>query len=315
MKQAKAAGLSRKEFLLGVTASGAMMAAGQVTAAPLAVKTSARPVISAFTKFIEDMSYTDMARWLRAADFDGVEATVREGGYIHPERVADELPRFADALAREGLKIMCITTDIVSVQTPHAEAVVRAAKALEIPRYRLGFLKYDYDLAKRRLTKPVYPQLEAFRAQVREVAALSGAHGIRGVYQNHGYPMFVGNAVWDFHSLIHDLPPEQISFVYDTRHAVVEGGTMWETTWNLVQSHLGYVSIKDFRWAGRDPEAVALGSGQVDPAMLTRIREDYRGDLSLHVEYLEKAGGQANRAALARDVATLRQLLASGAAA
>lgn len=295
--------LSRQEFLRGAGAAGAVLVAGRVGAAVPAPATG-RPVISAFIKFIQDMSYTDMARWLRAAGFDGVEATVREGGYIPPARAAEELPRFADALAKEGLKIHCLTTDILSVQTPYAEDVVKAAKRVGAERYRLGFYKYD-------LSKSVYPQLEALRPKVRELAAFNGAHGVMGVYQNHGYPEFVGNAVWDFYSLIHDLPREQISFVYDTRHAVVEGGTMWETTWNLVQSHLGFVSVKDFRWVARAPEASPLGAGQVSPEMMARIRHDYRGDYSLHVEYIEQAGPQANRAALASDVQTLRRLLAA----
>lgn len=91
-------------------------------------------------------------------------------------------------------------------------------------------------------------------------------------------------------------------------------GTMWETTWNLVQSHLGYVSVKDFRWVGRTPEASPLGAGQVSPEMLAGIRHDDHGDFSLHVEYLEQDGAQANRAALASDVRTLRRMLASPAA-
>lgn len=297
-------GLSRQEFLRGAGAAGMALAAGGAAAAAAVPSAGDRPVISAFIKFIQDMSYTDMARWLRAAGFDGVEATVRKDGYISPAKVTEELPRFADALAKEGLKIHCLTTDILSVTTPYAENVVKAAKRVGAERYRLGFYRYD-------LSKPVFPQLEALRPQVRELAAFNGAHGVQGLYQNHGYPEFVGNAVWDFHSLISDLPREQIGFVYDTRHAVVEGGTMWETTWNLVQSHLGYVSVKDFRWVGRTPEAAPLGNGQVSPEMLARIRHDYRGDYSLHVEYIEQAGPQANRAALANDVQTLRRLLAT----
>ena len=299
-------GMTRQDFLRGAAAMGAgtMLAATGAAAAPAA---SERPVISAFIKFIQDMSYADMARWLRASGFDGVEATVRKGGYIDPAKAGEELPRFADALAKEGLKVNCVTTDILSAQTPYAEAVVKAAKRVGAERYRLGFYRYD-------LAKPVYPQLEALRPQIRELAAFNGAHGVMGVYQNHGEATMVGAAMWDFHSLICDLPRDQIGFVYDTRHAVSEGGTTWEATWNLVQSHLGFVSVKDIRWAGRELESVPLGTGQVPPAMLQRIRRDYRGDYSLHVEYLEQAGSVANRAALASDVQTLRRWLAGGTA-
>ena len=61
---------------------------------------------------------------------------------------------------------------------------------------------------------------------------------------------------------------------------------MWRQTWKLIQSHLGYVSVKDFRWIGNNVDFVPLGRGQVDPAIFKDIRADYRGDYSIHVEYV-----------------------------
>lgn len=132
-----------------------------------------------------------------------------------------------------------------------------------------------------------------------------------GVYQNHSGPEYVSASVWDYYELIRDLPPAHMGIAYDVMHATVEGGRMWRQTWKLVQSHLGYVSAKDFRWAGHQPEFVPLGTGQVDPAIFSRMRTDYRGDYSVHIEYVPQQALAENAAAMRRDVETLRRLLAA----
>ena len=86
---------------------------------------------------------------------------------------------------------------------------------------------------------------------------------------------------------------------------------MWLQTWKLIQSHLGYVSAKDFRWAGHKVEFVPLGAGQVDPAIFKQIRADYRGDYSVHIEYVPQDALAENAAAMRRDVETLRRLLSA----
>jgi sugar phosphate isomerase/epimerase len=77
-----------------------------------------------------------------------------------------------------------------------------------------------------------------------------------------------------------------------------------------MRPHLGAIYIKDFQWQGRRPENVPLGEGQVDPAFFKQLAAaEFTGPISLHVEYLPKAGVEKNIAALRRDLATLRKLL------
>jgi sugar phosphate isomerase/epimerase len=298
--------LSRADFLksaLWLPFGG--MAAGRVAAAEVAATPSPRgPVkISAFIKLLQAMPPTELTNFLADTGFDGVEATVRAQGYVLPENVTEQLPRFADALDKRGLKIHTITTDIVSTATPHAEAILRTAEKLGIRRYRLGFLKYD-------LARPVAPQLDMQRVSIAALAAMNKAYNITGVYQNHGGSNFVGAALWDYYQLIRSIPPEQMSFVYDTYHAVSAGGSMWEQTLNLVSSHLGFVSVKDFKWVNRAIVGVPLGEGEVPPQMFSALRKVYAGDYSLAIEYLENAGLEANKKSFAQDLPKLRKLLA-----
>jgi sugar phosphate isomerase/epimerase len=301
------AGMSRADFVRAAVAAGVGAGLGALPAAGLAAKIAGpagkRPVVSAFIRAVLGMDMPTLARFLDEAGYDGAEVPVRANlSYIRPEDAAEQLPRLADALDRRGKRIYCVTTDIVSADAPHAEAIIRTVARLGIPRYRLGFMRYD-------LKAPIYPQREALRAAVRAIAQLNQAHGVLGVYQNHSGPEYVSASVWDYYELIRDLPARHMSIAYDVMHATAEGGLMWRQTWKLVQSHLGYVSAKDFRWAGHQLQFVPLGTGQVDPAIFKQIRADYRGDYSVHIEYVPQQDLAGNAAALRRDVEALRRLL------
>ena len=262
-------------------------------------------MVSAFIRGLLGMDMPTLATFLQDAGIDGAEVPVRADlSYIQPDQAADQLPRLAEALDRRGKRIMCVTTDITSPASPHAETLVKTVARLGIPRYRLGFLRYDLDA-------PIYPQREALRPALEALAQLNQAHGVLGVYQNHSGAEYVSASIWDYYELIRDLPRQHIGIAYDVMHASVEGGLSWRQTWKLVQSHVGYVSAKDFRWAGHEAQRVPLGTGQVDPAIFRQVRADYRGDYSVHVEYVPQNALAQNAAAMRRDVDALRRLLAA----
>jgi sugar phosphate isomerase/epimerase len=301
--------MTRADFLRGAVSAGIGASVGNALPSaanamqPAASAAAGRPVVSAFIRAVMGMDMPTLANFLHEADFDGAEVPVRANlSYIRPDQAAEQLPRLADALARRGKRIYCVTSDILSAEQPHAEALVKTVARLGIPRYRLGFFRYD-------LNKPLYPQREALRSAVRGIAQLNQAHGVLGVYQNHSMPEYVAASLWDYYELIHDLPSKHMAFVYDVAHATIEGGTMWRQTWQLAQTHLGYVSVKDFKWAGNAIKWAPLGTGQVDPKLFKQVRADYRGDYSLHVEYEPLEALAANAAALRRDVQALRGLL------
>ena len=181
--------------------------------------------------------------------------------------------------------------------------MLRAAKQLGIERYRLGFYQYD-------LSQPILPQLAALRPVVGEIAAMNREIGIAAIYQNHSGATMVGATLWDLHRLINQYPVKEISCVFDIRHAMVEGGEAWPVYYNLMRSHIGAMSVKDFRWKGRKSEHVPLGAGQVDPKFFKMVRRsDFAGPVSVHVEYLPKGDAAANLAALKTDFDTLRSWL------
>lgn len=181
--------------------------------------------------------------------------------------------------------------------------MLRAAAALGVKRYRMGFYRYD-------LQKPILPQLASLQSVFRDIAAMNRDLGIAAVYQNHAGADFVGATIWDLHRLIKDYPVDEIGCVFDIRHATVEAGEAWPVYFDLMKPHLGALSVKDFQWNGAKSQHVPLGQGRVNPKFFEMIRQaDFSGPISVHVEYLPKENAQANLAALKRDYTLLRNWL------
>ncbi|MSU60851.1 MAG: sugar phosphate isomerase/epimerase [Pedosphaera sp.] len=255
----------------------------------------------AFEKPLQFLSYDDLADLMAELGFDGIEATVRPGGHVLPERVEEDLPKFAEALKKRGLEITILTSGINSAAQAHTEKVLRTAARLGIQRYRMLWWRYD-------LKKAIRPQIEALRPVLSDLVALNREVGISGLYQNHSGADLVGAPLWDIFDLIKDYPPKDIGLAYDIHHSQVEGGLSWPTQFHLVKSHINAVCVKDFVWDQNKVKDVPLGTGRVDKKHMTWLKEStFRGPISLHVEYGEGIGKEALRAAFRKDFDTLRE--------
>ncbi len=287
-----------------------VIAAGSGLAALAALPAAAaKPVdkpftLCAFIKFVQALTFDDLSGRIASMGFDGIEATVRDGGHVLPETVEEELPRLVEALKKNDLEVTIMASSVNSVQQPLTEKVLRIAAGLGIKRYRLAYLRYD-------LGKPIRPQIASHRSQLKDLAEMNRDLGISGVYQNHAGATTVGSAIWDLRDILNDIAPEEISVAFDIRHATVEGGHNWPLHLHLIQPHLGAIYVKDFIWKPGIREAVnvPLGEGRVNPRFFTMAREMFRGPISLHVEYLPKAGIAKNLEAISSDFTLLKTLL------
>src|SRR5262245_44642998 len=68
--------------------------------------------IIGFIKPFQKSPPEEIARIALEAGWGGIELPVRKGGTIEPERVEDELPRFAEQMRKAGVPIQIIATDV-----------------------------------------------------------------------------------------------------------------------------------------------------------------------------------------------------------
>ncbi len=259
-----------------------------------------------FTKHLQGLSYDEIASLAAEMGVDGIEAPIRPKGHVEPEQVADELPKFVEALKKQKVEMTILTSGITGVsEAQHTEKVLRTAASLGIKHYRMSYLKYD-------LKQPIWPQLEAVRPQLKDLIQLSKEIGIQPLFQNHSGKDYMAAPVWDMYSIMRDYPVEQFAFAFDILHATAEGGLSWPLEFNLVSDHLGAAFFKDFKWVGRSKlENCPLGEGQVSPDYAKMlVKSGFSGPISLHVEYLkgnpkDPAVLKEFRAAHQRDVKVL----------
>jgi sugar phosphate isomerase/epimerase len=289
---------NRREFLI---------AASTAAASPLLAQTDSvapKQKISVFTKPFNSLSFDELADRIAEIGFDGIEATIRKGGNIESSAVEDKLPELVEALGKRNLEITIMTSDINDPDDPITEKVLRAAATLGIKRYRMKYLKYD-------LSRSVIEQINQWKPRLKDLAALNHDFGVLGLYQNHAGSGTFGSPIWDIDLALEGISPSEIGVAYDIRHATVEGGQSWPTTFNMIRPRVDTVYVKDFQWSGNKPINVPLGKGRVEKRFFQMMRDsDFHGPISLHEEYLDHRKSELVPEHLAAIKADLAQLKA-----
>jgi sugar phosphate isomerase/epimerase len=305
----KPANLDRRTFLKhsGILCAAAALPTNGLFAAAKnesGLTQSGKQVFCAFDKPLNALSHGQMADFFKNIGYSGIEATVRPGGRVTPERVEEDLPKLVEALKNRGMEITIMTSGVDRV-SPLNEKVLRTASRLGVKRYRMLWWRYD-------LNKPIWEQLQQYRPILSDLVAMNKELGITGLYQNHAGANMVGASLWDVYSLMREHDPKHIALAYDIRHAQVEAGVCWPSQLELVKSHIGAVCVKDYEWKGASVASVPLGSGRVTGKVIEILkRHNYTEPYSVHIEHLgAKDSVESYSKAYQDDLSTLKRWLA-----
>jgi len=271
---------TRREFLQAAAGSALLAGWGRL---PAAESSATEWPIAIFEKVFEALSYEELADALVQIGADGVEATIRPQGHIEPAVAAEEVPKMAEALKRQGKRIMIAATQVRGVDEPHTERLLRTFKSLGITHYRLGH--YDLDL-----NRPLKQQVADCAARVRDLAALNQAIGIQGLYQNHSGGRYLGGLAWDAAYMLDGIDPDAVGVALDLRHLRTDSGLSWKTAARLLKPHVRSIYVKDAIWTGPRSdklENVALDTGFVNDEVFEFVRQGLPPmPLCIHMEYL-----------------------------
>ena len=269
--------MNRRDFLLAAAA-----AAASAKAAP-----SRKLNVSVFSKHLQFLQGEDLAKAVAEIGFDGIDLSVRAGGHVEPERVAQDLPPLLKIIRAHHLEVPMITSGIEDADTPHAESVLRTISELGIHHYRWGGFKYD----------PAGPafsqQLDALKPRVAKLAALNAKYQTGAMFHTHSGINLVGAPIWDLYILLKDFDPRAVGVNYDIGHATVEGGFGgWIDSFRVLGPHLRGVAVKDFLWekdarGNWRAEWKPIGEGMVRFPQFFQLlaKSDFNGPLQVHFEY------------------------------
>jgi L-ribulose-5-phosphate 3-epimerase len=302
--------MKRRNFIAtsGLAALSSLAPSRRATPAPAVPLDQRICVFTDHLDHIPGITYEDIGRMFAELGVAGPDLTVRPGGVIEPERVAEDLPKAARVFADHGLTIPMITTAITS--RADVGDILVTAKEVGIDYYRLGYMRYE-DMERWRQRR------ERARENLAGLVELGRSIGIHAGFHNHSGPI-VGGTLWDCLDLVEPLDQRWLGVFFDIAHATIEGGKFgWEIGFHRARPSVTMAVVKDYVWEKVDGKWrtrwVPLGQGMVpfDDYMPLLVQTDFPGPLSLHIEY--DPGGdtktqQLERAheAAARDLEFLR---------
>lgn len=262
--------------------------------------------IALFTDHLDDFgySYADVAGMLRPLGIAGPDLTVRSGGLVPPERVADELPKAAAAFRDQGLTIPMISTSLTGAGDAAARPILSTMAQCGIGYFKLGYLHY-HDSTNWEA------DVDAERKKLAGLLAIAKEFGVQAGFHNHS-GAGIGSAFWDAWELLKPLDPAVVGFYYDPGHAMVEGAKFgWKLNLQRVAPRLKMAALKDYVWektaSGWQTRWVPLGEGMVNWKeffpLLVRIPFD--GPISVHIEY--DPGGATRPERIDRALAAARK--------
>ncbi len=300
--------LSRRRFLADAAAAASIAALGPLAVPLCRAADQAEPPVAVFSKVYQELKlgFDESAEVTAEAGLDGIDCPVRPGGQVQPERVAEDLPRYAEALQKRNVKVLLLTTAIVSATSPHAEAILRTARKCGVKYYRLGYWNYAKD-------KPAAAQLNEIKVQLKDLAALNKDLGACAILQNHAGTNIVGAKVSDLYEIARGFDPDQIALAFDIGHAVHELDAQWLAVFQNLRSHFRIAYVKDWK---RGAGFVPFGAGELGQSGFFKLLRDanYTAPVSMHTEY-EWAGKDTPKSraglvnALQRDLKTLQTWL------
>ncbi|MDB5338571.1 MAG: Xylose isomerase-like barrel [Planctomycetaceae bacterium] len=273
--------------------------------------------ICLFTDHLDDhgFSYAELAKMISPLKIAGPDLTVRGGGVISPDRVAEELPKAAAAFRDQGLSIPMLSTNLTSATDPTARPMLSTMGKLGIGYYKLGYYHY-HDITHWE------SELVARRKDVAGLLELGKPFNVHAGLHNHS-GAGIGGALWDAWEMLGPLDPQGVGFYYDPGHGTVEGAKhAWKLNLQRISPRLTMVALKDFVWektsGGWQTRWCPLGQGQVNWSEFFKMLAGipFQGPMSVHIEYEPGGSTRVERidnslAAAQRDIAFVRQHLAA----
>jgi len=239
--------------------------------------------INIFSKHLQFLDYTEMAKAAADIGFDGVDLTVRPKGHVLPENVEKDLPRAIEAIGDAGFQPLMMTTAVDDAADPVDQKLLQTAAQYGIKYYRMNWFRYPPDIT-------IPEALTGFQKQLKALGELNSDLGLVGCYQNHAGTL-VGASMHELYEIIKHSKRQSMGIQYDIRHATVEGGKSWETGLRLVQPRIRTIVLKDFRWEQKngvwDAINTPMGEGMVDFKKYFGLLKKYQINVpvSLHFEY------------------------------
>lgn len=308
--------MNRRDFLKGASAAvaaHAVVCPDLASAAAGGGATWSRPEFHAFSRvfqFLRDPARA--AALLKSCGYDGVEWTVRPGGFCEPADAARRMKELKAAAEEAGLRADNVVVSFLRGDDDGADTIAKAAADAGFSSFRGAYFRYDR-------AKTHQANMDAIRSGFDSLVALAERAGLKACYQNHStynksVPLF-GSLVWDLAAVARNYSPKLLGIQYDPMHVRAEGGPSWDHTLGAVAPWIDMVCLKDFHFVldAANPKdwkrrLVPAGEGIVDFGEVKRLMmlEGVAPRFTVHYDYDFPEDEAGARRFAAADVAYYR---------
>ena len=194
-----------------------------------------KAVFSIFPKFYKHLNPQELAALVNDVGLDTTHVVVRNGYWVTPDGLADEMPGFVKALRSEGLDIKYVTSDFLSDELIDDPTPLSVMADCGLSHFRLSHFRSK--------DPNVHNALAEARSQLERLLPLCEKHNLKCMYQVH-HGTLVPSASAAFH-LVHDLPTEWIGIELDPGNQLRDGYERWDFAAPLLGSHFAALGVKD----------------------------------------------------------------------
>ena len=266
-----------------------------------------------FSKLLQPYPLQKTAQIVKEMGFEGLDLTVRTGGYVEPKDVVAGLPQAVETCAHHGLEVPMLTTEILSADHEYAEEVFATAARCGVKWLKLGYWQYEK-------FGELVQEISAARRQMMGLEALARKHGVwAGVHNHSGDDLSAVPA--HVYGILRERDPQYVGAYIDPGHMVIEGARSgWKMGLDLLAPYIRLVAVKDVMWLQKptaenpkkfELKLVPLAEGMVPwPEVFGLLHQiGFDGGISVHSEYDDETTEEIVRQTR-EDVAYLKPILA-----
>lgn len=267
-----------------------------------------------FSKLLQPYPLNKTAQLVKEMGFDGLDLTVRTGGYVEPKNVVEGLPQAVEVCARHGLEIPMLTTEILSADHEYAEEILATAAQCGIPWLKLGYWEYER-------FGELEQEIRVARQKLVDLEALAREHGVwAGVHIHSGDCLSAVAA--HVYAILQGRDAQYVGAYIDPGHMVVEGARSgWKMGIDLLAPYVRLVAVKDAVWLHKptaenpknfELKLVPLAEGMVPwPEVFSLLHQiGFDGGISVHSEYENYMNTEEIVVQTRQDLAYLKPILA-----
>lgn len=221
--------------------------------------------------------------------FGAINLTVRIDGHVEPATVTTHLEPMLRGIRSTGTACEHITTNVLNMQSAYAEDVLTTAADNGIRYYRWG--TFDYERNANAYGQGLVDQLDQFRRETEEIAAINSRLGLTALYHTYSGSR-VGSSLWDLIYILDGQDPDAVAINFDIGHMFSEGVRSWVNDLRYAMPYVRGASLKDATYVSDENGEVtrvfkAMGEGAVDWVEYFRqLREGgFSGPAESHLEF------------------------------